>query len=250
MTRRSFHFIGTAIGTVIVIVAFTYWTYQASPPRLEVRGLRVDDFEGLPSVIIDFSTDKYGIVFKLFDEEGHLMDVAMPAQGASRVALSLVGLKPYTVITESKTYVIRAFYRDCELFSRTITVKGASMRVRPLGCTVESTASGLKLESLIIEVENTGDVPLYAFDVRPVIPDLVPLLKTYINLEVRIDGEKSLISLAGEMPIIRMRPGERKELMIDLLNVTVEKPEVSIEVGIGGLKGSFKLCLEACLKPQ
>jgi hypothetical protein len=42
---------------------------------------------------------------------------------------------------------------------------------------------------------------------------------------VRIDGEKPLISLAAEMPIIMVRPGERKVSMIDLLNVTVEKPE-------------------------
>jgi len=243
MTRRSFQIIGTAIGTsIVLLVAFTCWIHQANlPPRLEIRGLRVDDFNGLPSIIIDFSTDKYGFTFELLDEKGNLIDVATPTQGISRVALSLVGLKPYTIITEPRTYVLKALYRGEEIFSKRIAVNGASMNLRPLSC----TASGLKLESLVIEVENTGDVPLYVFDVRPVIPDLVPLLKTYINLEVRIDGERSLASLAGEMPIIKVRSGEKKEIMIDLFNATIKGSEVVVEVEIGGLKGSFELRLEA-----
>jgi hypothetical protein len=52
------------------------------------------------------------------------------------------------------------------------------------------------------------------------------------------------------MPVIRVRPRERKEMMIDLFNVTVKKPKVSVEVEIEGLKGSFKLCLEAYFKPH
>jgi len=105
MTRRSFQIIGTAIGTSIVLLAaFTCWMHQASPPlQLEIRGLRVDDFNGLPSVIIDFSTDKHGFAFELLDDEENLIDMATLAQGINKIALSLVGLKPYTTIAELRT---------------------------------------------------------------------------------------------------------------------------------------------------
>jgi len=198
VVRKLFYIAGTIalILIAIVIVAFLYGVYQAGlPPKLEVKSLQIDSVDGYPSIIVEFSTDKYGFVFKLFDERGELIDMKMPSTGATRVSLSLVGLRPYTSIMEPKTYTLKAFYDDKEIYSKTMTINGASAQIKLLNYTTKLTVMRLELESLIIEVMNTGDVPLYLCEIT-----CKPPLEVYIN------GEKAFFSIDGEMVIVM--PGE------------------------------------------
>ena len=157
MARRLFYIAGaiTFILIILLIVMFLYAMYQVSlPPKLEVKSLRIDNANGYPSVIVEFSTDKYDFAFKLFDEKGELVDTNTPTAGATGASLSLVGLKPYTNILEPRTYVLKAFYGDKEIYSKTITINGTSMRARLLNYTAELVITGLELKSLTHSTKN------------------------------------------------------------------------------------------------
>ena len=239
MVRKLFYIAGTIafILIAIVIIAFLYGVYQAGlPPKLEVKSLQIDSVDGYPSIIVEFSTDKYGFVFKLFDERGELVDMKIPSTEVTRISLSLVGLKPYTSIMELRTYILKAFYDDKEVYSETITINGASAQIKLLNYTTKLTVMGLELESLIIEVANTGDAPLYLCEVA-----CTPPLKVYI------DGEEAPFSIGNGTVIVK--PGEKREVRLELLPVTIKKSKIDIEVVVGRFREIFTISFEEFFKP-
>jgi len=236
VTRKLFYIIVVAgILVIFITTLFLRGSRQASSIKLEVKGLYIDDSNGYPSIIIDFTANKYGFVFKLFDERGGLIDMKTPIEGATRISLSLTGLKPYITITEPRTYVLKVFYNDREVYSKTINVNGASILAELLECDVEKSTSELKLLSLYIWVKNTGDAPLYLCDVA-----CTPPLEVYIN------GEKAQFYLSRELLVIR--PGEIQVVKISLLPVAIKNPIVNVEIIIGEIKETLTFNLKETLK--
>jgi len=236
-----------------VLIAFTttlllYGLYQASLIKLEVKGLYIDDSNGYPSVIVDFTTNKYDFVFKLFDERGELIDMKTPIEGATRVSLSLTGLNPYITIIEPKTYVLTAFHGDQEVYSKTITISGAALRAELLECNVEVSTSGVELFSLIIMVENTGDVPIYFCNIVSCDIACISNIACTPPLEIYVNGEKALFSLSDEILVIR--PGEIKVARLNLSPITIKKSVVDVEIIIGEIKETLTFTLEEISKPK
>ena len=250
MNRKLLYIIMVA-GVLVISVTtlFLYGLYQASSSiKLEVKGLYIDDSNGYPSVIVDFTTNKYDFVFKLFDEGGELIDVKTPIEGATRVSLSLTGLKPYTTITEPRTYVLVALHGDQEVYSKTITISGATLRAELLECNVKITTSGVELSSLIIMVENTGDVPIYLCNI--VSCDIACISNTVCTppLEIYVNGEKTLFTLSDEILVIR--PGEIKVVRLSLSPITIKKSVIDVEIIIGEIKETLTFTLEEISKPK
>lgn len=240
MVRKLFYIVGIIVGILVIVLVATllYAGYQAStPPKLEVKNIVVDDADGYPSLIIDFTTDKYGITFKLFDDKGNLVDMRMPTEGQTRVTLSLVGLKPYTTITSAKTYVLKAFYNDKEIYSKTVDVRGATLEARLVNYTTELSLAGLELKALVVEMRNAGDAPLYVCEVSCSPP-----------LEVYVDGEKATTTVdSPQIPVIRA--GESRQIRIELLPIVIKKPKIDVTLSIGDLKTTFTLDFTELFKP-
>jgi len=249
VTRKLLYIIMVA-GILIVFITtlLLYGLYQASLIKLEVKGLYIDDSNGYPSVIVDFTTNKYDFVFKLFDERGELIDMKTPIEGATRVSLSLTGLNPYITIIEPKTYVLIAFHGDQEVYSKTITISGAALRAELLECNVEVSTSGVELSSLIIIVENTGDVPIYFCNIVSCDIACISNIACTPPLEIYVNGEKALFSLSDEILVIR--PGEIKVARLNLSPITIKKSVVDVEIIIGEIKETLTFTLEEISKPK
>jgi hypothetical protein len=150
------------------------------------------------------------------------------------VYLHLTPGKPFTNIG-SKIYVIKAFYRDKELYSDSFYVKGkADIKIKDV--LFNASHSSLDLEELTLEVRNEGNAPLY----------LIPR-----NIELYLDGSRRSFSLSpltvmpmnisslSLKPLISIDPNyldEEHRVDVVILNVTrasytIEplKPELRIE---------------------
>jgi len=234
--RKVFYVVWTVVGILIIVIiaSFLYAVYQVgAPPKFAVKSIAIDDVEGYPSLVIDFATDKYaGLVFKLFDEKGKLIDTRFPTEGETRATLSLVGLRPYTSILEPKTYILKVFYNDKEIFSKRISVKGVAIEARLVDYRIEEFMGRPALKTIVVEITNVGDAPLYVCEVVCSPP-----------LKIFVDGEEAVPSIVAEKKPIVIKPGESKQLRIDVLPIQLERQSVEIEMVIGSIKQSFSITL-------
>ncbi|RSN77415.1 MAG: hypothetical protein DSO07_10105 [Thermoproteota archaeon] len=130
-------------------------------PSFEVRSIGVVDYDGYPCLKISFRTGDYPIEFKLLTKEGESIYFTFATKPEEVVYLYLTPGKPFTNIVGSKSYVIKAFYGDKEVYSGSFDVKGAKADLKIKDASFKAYYSSLSLEGLTIEVRNEGDVPLY-----------------------------------------------------------------------------------------
>jgi hypothetical protein len=173
------------IGAVTVILLAVLVLYTATKPPLTVKSVEVTDAEskppevlGLhyPAIRILFKTDKYPVKFYLMTPGGDVIN-SYEAKLPEETAYLAIG-KPWENIVGSRSYVVKAFIEDKEVFRREVYVKGLSGSVRILNVSIETelypNLSSVKsipepvIKRILMEVENSGDVPLYLSS--PIIP--------------------------------------------------------------------------------
>jgi hypothetical protein len=151
---------GTAKKILLVLVVLLLiggaLTYK---PSFEVRNIRIVDHYGYPCLKISFRTSSYPIRFELLTKEGEVISSVLVEEPEDVVYLYLTE-EHYTNMVGSKSYVIKAFYGYKEVYSGSFDVKGAKADLEIKDAIFEDT-SPPRLERLIIEVRNEGDVPLY-----------------------------------------------------------------------------------------
>ena len=102
--------------------------------------MEIVDDGGYPSLLVKFKTSKYTfLTFKLFDEMGRLVDMRMPTEGETAVALSLVGLKPYTNVVGARNYTLKVFYGEDVIYEKKIEVRGVKPVVQLVDIGVEKS---------------------------------------------------------------------------------------------------------------
>ncbi|ACB08080.1 hypothetical protein [Candidatus Korarchaeum cryptofilum] len=186
--------ISAVILLLLIAGALTY------KPSFEVRGVGVVDHEGYPCLKISFKTSDYPITFRLLTEEGELIDTYVASKPEEVVYLHLTPFNPYTNIIGPKSYMIKAFYHDEELYSINFEVKGARAELKIKEVSFSSSTFSLKLEKLTLEVRNEGDVPLYLSG----IPE---------NIELYLDDSRRSFILSPSTLIIE--PGGISSLSLE-----------------------------------
>ncbi|RSN75997.1 hypothetical protein D6D85_05035 [Candidatus Methanodesulfokora washburnensis] len=170
--------VAAGIGAVVVILLAVLVLYTATKPSLTVKSVEVTDVEskppevlGLhyPAIRILFKTDKYPVKFYLMTPEGDMIN-SYEAKLPEETAYLAIG-KPWENIVGSRSYVVKAFIEEKEVFRREVNVKGLSGSARVLNVSIGTelypNLSGVKsipepvINKILIEVENSGDVPLY-----------------------------------------------------------------------------------------
>ncbi len=148
--------IALVLFAIILIAGIS--TYK---PFFEVKEIKVVDHKGYPCLKISFKTDSYPVVFKLLTPEGELIYSWAAEKPEEVVYLYLTPGNPYKNILGPKSYVVRAFYGDKELWKNEVSIKGTGADVKILDVKFRSNFTGLNVESVNLDVKNTGDVPLY-----------------------------------------------------------------------------------------
>lgn len=162
---------------VIILLAILV-IYITTKPSLIVKSIEVTDIvtskiEGpfwvshCPGIKIFFKTDKYPVKFYLLTSEGKVID-SYKAELPEEVAYLAINEICENIVGPKK-YVVKAFIDDEEVLRREINVKGVSGSIRILNTSISVITHMLgnikekepKIDKILIEVENTGDVPLY-----------------------------------------------------------------------------------------
>lgn len=232
LLRKVFYgvIIIVALLVILTIAAFFYGAHEVTSPPEEFRVIetKIDDFDGFPSLIVKFETKKYTLLtFKLFDESGNLLDIALPSEGQTAVALALGDL--YENIVGEKKYVLKVYYGDDPLYEEEFTIQGAKISATLVDLGVKPSFLGLDLEYLVVEIKNEGDVPLYI---------------NSLNTDLYADGETILVTVPQSTVI---KPGETQQVRFDLLG-TVQKTKVTLKLNIDGVETSFTVDLTNYIK--
>jgi hypothetical protein len=146
------------VALFFLLLIVTVLTYK---PSFEVRSIRIVDHDDSPCFKISFKTSDYPIKFYLLTKEGELIDTYVADKPEEVVYLYLTPGKSFTNIVGPKSYVIRAFYEDKEVYSSSFDINGAKADLKIKDVSFEAFSSSLGLKGLTIEVRNEGDVPLY-----------------------------------------------------------------------------------------
>ncbi|RSN76298.1 hypothetical protein [Candidatus Methanodesulfokora washburnensis] len=203
------------ISVIAVIFLAVLILRMAVKPSLTVKSVELTDVTPLgeahyPGIKILFKTDKYPVKFYLLTPEGEVMD-SYKAELPEEVAYLTIG-NPYENVIGSREYVIKAFIGNEEVLKREIEVKGLSGSIRILGVKVSITEGRItepEIEKILIEVENTGDVPLYI-----VSPSLLSS-----SSPLSIDGHPCLFKSPKEV----IMPGSREKIELPIPPEDLEK---------------------------
>ena len=218
-------------------------------PTFEIKSIGIADHDGYPCFKILFKTSDYPVTFRLLTKEGELVDTNMANKPEEVIYLYLTPGKPYANIVGSKSYVIKAFYGDKEVYSGSFDVKGAKADLKIKDVSLNASFSSLDLKKLTIEVKNEGDVPLYV---------------NSMNIELYLDDSQkpfvlspsSLTLMPGNISSLSLEPLAfidpkylDREHRIDVVisdvtkssyNVEPLKPELRIEkVGLSPFLGTW-----------
>ena len=227
--------VGIILGVLLIfiLIGIIYSLYEiGAPPKFKVLGISIVDDDGYPSLLVRFETNKYTLLkFKLFNEYGELIESVSPTEGSSAVALSLVGLSPYTNIIGSHNYTLMIYYGDELLYEEQVSVHGINPIVSLVSVGVNETIFGYEVNYLVLDIRNDGDVPLYV---------------TTLNTSIYINNESVASSIRGN--IVTILPGEEKEVVIDLVPYITENPVINIEILFEGQGGYVQRSLTVNLE--
>jgi hypothetical protein len=162
-------------------------------PFFEVRNVEIVDHDGYPCVRVSFKTSYYPIEFYLFTDKGEKIDNISIKKAEETIYLRLPSL--YKNVIGPKSYVIKAFHDNKELWSEEVKIKGASADVKIVGINASVSGFYLCIKNIDLEVRNTGDVPLYLYEEDRLYLDGMPET-FYIEPHVIVPGESSKIRLS------------------------------------------------------
>ena len=212
-----------AILAVLLIAGLFYSVYQAVQPPQEFKVLeaKIIDDNGYPSLLVKFKTSKYPLDFFLYDMFGREVCWQQATRGESAIALSLVGMNPYTNIVGERNYMLKVFYLNNLIYEQDIRVQGVKPVIELVGVEVKKEEilgkTCYSIEYLKVRVRNEGDTPLYINN---------------LNTHVLIDSESASVVVGGSIKTIL--PGEQKTIVLDILDKHIEKPQVIVELIIDG----------------
>jgi archaellum component FlaF (FlaF/FlaG flagellin family) len=152
------HLLKPSGGFMVVAYSDEYGTlwkkeFKSLVKLFSVEGVEVVDDKGSPAVRVKFETDKYPIEFVLMTSDGEILDTYV-AEFPERVAK----LKIYY---EHVNLEIHAYHDNVELWNTSLRLKGIEPLIRIKNVSFDVLDSLLYVESLVFDVTNTGDVPLY-----------------------------------------------------------------------------------------
>jgi len=191
----------TIFAIVLIFIAMILFTQPPQIPKLSVSETILVDNNGYPSVKIIFEARKYPIVFKLFTSEGELVDTRIVGEGEKVAYLSLVGINPKKNMVGQKSFTVKAYYGNEEVYSASLQVN----RVKPKltwaenPITGEASTLGLNIKTIRFKVENEGDVPLY-------INTLSPDFKVYFKDEAVPATVDDIVVTPGGEALVEAKP--------------------------------------------
>jgi hypothetical protein len=236
--------VAAGVGVVIVILLAVLVLYTTTKPPLTVKSVELTDMPWHSAgVKILFKAEKYPVRFYLMTSEGEVLK-SYEAKLPEEVVYMAIG-NPYENIVGPRRYVVKAFVEDKEVFKREIDVRGVAGSIRILNASVSLTtgpiAAGIwmvnitepKIGKILVEVENSGDAPLYlTFLSSPLSVDGTSLgFKP--SKEVVMPGSRERVELSIE-PLVGLEKGHTFTISVPGLgnaSYTVEplRPEVRID---------------------
>jgi hypothetical protein len=192
---------------VIVVILFLLLLIAGAltyKPTFEVKGIGIVDHDGYPCFKIPFKTSNYPVTFRLLTKEGELIDTYVADKPEEVVYLHLTPFKPFTNVIGPKSYVIKAFYGDKEVYSSSFDVKGAKADLKIKDVSFNASLL-LFLKKLTLEVRNEGDVPLYL---------------TPINIELYLDGLHEAFALYPSS--LAIEPGNTSSLSLEPVALAID----------------------------
>jgi hypothetical protein len=186
---------------VLVFIAILLFVQPPQLSKLSVSETVLVDNNGYPSVKIVFEAKKYPIVFKLFTSEGELVDTRIVGEGEKITYLSLVGINPKKNMVSQKSFTVKAYYGNEEVYSASLQVNGVKPKLtwaeNPV--TGEASILGLSIKTIRFKVKNEGDVPLY-------IDTLSPDFKVYFKDEAVPATVDDIVVTPGGEALVEAKP--------------------------------------------
>ncbi|RSN72733.1 MAG: hypothetical protein DSO07_11440 [Thermoproteota archaeon] len=198
------------LALVIVVILFLLLLIAGAltyKPAFEIKGIGIVDHDGYPCFKIPFKTSNYPVTFRLLTKDGELIDTYVADKPEEVVYLHLTPFKPFTNVIGPKSYVIKAFYGDKEVYSSSFDVKGAKADLKIKDVSFNTSIFSLDLRKLTLEVRNEGDVPLYL--------TLIP-----INIELYLDGLHE--AFAPYPSSLAIEPGNTSSLSLEPVALAID----------------------------
>ncbi len=196
-------------------------------PAVAMRRFYVVDINETPTFVAEIESSVDGVVLRLTC--GDVRGDAVLTNGVNKVVLPLAGRRQ--TLMGSLLCVVKVYHQNAEIYSREIKLTGASaeMRLVDYGGDIaffgQQYTPGLVFKRLVVEVRNTGEMPIYICD-----SECSPQLAVYIN------GEYA--QAAVQNPLV-LNPGERGRLILTTAPVRILQNMTSVEVRLGTLAAKF-----------
>jgi len=199
----------------------------AQVPTVAVRRFYVVDVEETPMFVAEIESDSDGVVLRLTcgDARG---DAAL-VKGVNKVVLPLAGRRQ--TLAGGVVCVVKAYHQNAEVYSGEVKLAGASAEVElvdyggDIAFFGQLYTPGLVFKRLVIEVKNTGDVPIYICD-----SGCLPQIAVYIN------GEYAKAALQNSLVL---NPGEKGRLTLTTAPVRISQNKTLVEVRLGTTTAKF-----------
>jgi len=180
--------------------------------EFKIKSMAIVNHEDYPTVKIDFETSEYPILFYLLSSQGEIMDSKNVSVFEKVVYLHLA--PPDTNIVGERSYIVKVFHSNTEIWSKNITIKGIKPEVELIDMSIDSQCLDFKvcIDRIILKIKNPGDAPLY-------------LTKTPENVKVYFDNEDVFIDSINTTIVL---PSEERTVNIDLWCSSFTAPEHEI----------------------
>lgn len=226
------------LGLIAVVLAFVVLgfvfggiaLYQivTPPAKFEVKSIAIADHDGYPAVKIAFETSKYPVSFYLLSPEGEKIDGEMASEPEKVAYLHLTPFKPYTNVVGERSYIVKAYYSNTEIWTKNITIKGVKPEVKLVNISTNSDLLGLSINGITLKVKNSGDTPLYL----TTIPD---------NVKAYLDGKGITFTLEKTVVL----PGEEKAADLGAIICQIGYEDIdrehTLQIDISGFKTDYTI---------
>jgi len=229
---RFFLVVGIIVGMLIIagiVIGILAIHQVVTPPtKFNVSSIEIVDYNGYPAIRLVFETEKYPIDIYLFTPDGEKLDYKIATE-PEKVEYLYLTYDLYKNIIGERTYVIKVYYLNEELWNKTITIKGVKPEIDIINISTKPSITDLSIDSIVIRVRNLGDVPLYV----TIIPE---------NIVFRLDGEKEVVILDGNVTVL---PGSEEMIVVKPLFAYIDYKDIdkehTLEVDIAGAKANFTI---------
>ncbi|RLF20655.1 MAG: hypothetical protein DRZ82_01380 [Thermoprotei archaeon] len=206
---------------VIVSVLTILLIVSRNDMGLIIDNINITDMDGIPCLLIRFNSSFDSLHFQLLSS-GNVISSCV-VKGDENVAM-LKLFEPYANILEERHFTIRVLHRNTVIYTKEVSISGAIPIVNILSISASTLPSFLLIRSIMLEVKNVGDCPLYLSVARG-------------DIQVFLDGNRvfAIYSSTIKVPpnasrILSVRPliiipssdlNRKHEITIKVLNITI-----------------------------